>query len=808
MKVEFWSSSEYSGFMLGLLRELRASGLEAVQQSHIKEATYRKSNTRCARMLLRCRQYVVYPISLLGHLLWRRLTGRSADFVVISTNTFYAPLLATWLHPQVVHLVYDLFPEALIHSGKLRAHSPTVRLLRWITARTMQRAAINVFLGERLLQHAQAVHPYLRQTVVIPVGADQSLFPQLPVAAGGARGGETAGRAKPVQILYCGNIGNLHDTDTVFAYLQAESAATMPASGGVAWAFRCSGPKYKLLERFCSELPAATTKIELGCGLQQDAWVDAMAAADVALVTMVAGSETVVLPSKAYSAMMAGQALLVVAPAASDLVDLVKRADCGWWVEPGDVSGFSKAVAAIASDPSELRRKQQAAVDYARAHLSQRQLAATWKAALAGSLPRAMPTALRIWIFNPFDEVPGEGHSQRYSTLAQELAQAGHEVVWWSSDWSHRRKTRRALDPASQPESYQLRLVKTLHYSKNVSLRRLWSHSRFGSTLRREAVRAIRSGELAAPDIILASSPPLEGPVAALKIKQQFHCRVITDLMDLWPKTLLQAFPGWFKPLGVVVLWPYYRMLRRACQQSDALCAQSESFAALARSYTTQAQPYVCYLGALSAAHRTSADPATAPRTSGSSAPALRLLCLGAMGQGNDLATILAAVELLANDGHSVECVFVGDGEKRAQLQARQVPGVRFTGYLQGDALAAELCQADLGIIPFFPDSGVAIPYKAGDYLAYGLPMLSTLGGELAELMQRYQCGLTYTHSNPESLAAVIREYLNDPQRIRIESAGAKACFAAHFDHSKTYPEFAKWIVSQHTDHSTSMQGE
>jgi hypothetical protein len=74
--------------------------------------------------------------------------------------------------------------------------------------------------------------------------------------------------------------------------------------------------------------------------------------------------------------------------------------------------------------------------------------------------------------------------------------------------------------------------------------------------------------------------------------------------------------------------------------------------------------------------------------------------------------------------------------------------------------------------------------------------------------MQRYQCGLTYTHSNPESLAAVIREYLNAPQRIRIESAGAKACFAAHFDHSKTYPEFAKWIVSQHTDHSTSMQGE
>ena len=375
--------------MLGLLRELRASGVEAVQQSHIKEATYRKSNTRCGRMLLRCRQYVVYPISLLGHLLWRRLTGRSADFVVISTNTFYAPLLATWVHPQVVHLVYDLFPEALIHSGKLRAHSPTVRLVRWITARTMQRAAINVFLGERLLQHAQTVHSYLRRPVVIPVGADQSLFSQLPVAAGGAGGGESSGSAKPVQILYCGNIGNLHDTDTVFAYLQAESAATMPASGAVHWAFRCSGPKYNLLERFCSKLPAATANIEIGCGLKQDEWIEAMAAADVALVTMVAGSETVVLPSKASSAMMAGQALLVVAPEASDLVDLVKRADCGWWVEPGDVSGFSKAVAAIASDPEALLRKREAAFKYAHAQFGQERLAALWQAALLGDVAPA-----------------------------------------------------------------------------------------------------------------------------------------------------------------------------------------------------------------------------------------------------------------------------------------------------------------------------------------------------------------------------------------------------------------------------------
>ena len=69
------------------------------------------------------------------------------DICVVSTNTFFAPLVATYLHPRVIHLVYDLFPEALIHSGKWREGSLKVHLARAIVGRTMRRSAKNVFLG-------------------------------------------------------------------------------------------------------------------------------------------------------------------------------------------------------------------------------------------------------------------------------------------------------------------------------------------------------------------------------------------------------------------------------------------------------------------------------------------------------------------------------------------------------------------------------------------------------------------------------------------------------------------------------------
>lgn len=94
-----------------------------------------------------------------------------------------------------------------------------------------------------------------------------------------------------------------------------------------------------------------------------------MESADVALVTMSPGSETVVMPSKTYSAMMAGQAILAIAPENSDLVDLIKTVDCGWWLEPGDVAGIEAALKVIDSDPELLLYKRENAFNYAHTYL-------------------------------------------------------------------------------------------------------------------------------------------------------------------------------------------------------------------------------------------------------------------------------------------------------------------------------------------------------------------------------------------------------------------------------------------------------
>ena len=168
-----------------LVSELAKAGISAQQIFNISEASYRLAKSTPARLILRFRQYVVYPIQIIATLVTRRFKGgarckRDSDVCVVCTNTFYAPLIASYLHPNVVHLVYDLFPEAMIHSGKWTEGTLKVHIVRWITNQTIKRAKTNVFLGQRLKDHVESIHGPVKNATIIPIGADQAVFSKSP----------------------------------------------------------------------------------------------------------------------------------------------------------------------------------------------------------------------------------------------------------------------------------------------------------------------------------------------------------------------------------------------------------------------------------------------------------------------------------------------------------------------------------------------------------------------------------------------------------------------------------------------------
>ncbi len=386
--------------------------------------------------------------------------------------------------------------------------------------------------------------------------------------------------------------------------------------------------------------------------------------------------------------------------------------------------------------------------------------------------------------------------------------------------------------------------------------------------------------------------------MAALRLRKRYDCRVVTDVMDAWPETLLQALaaaklqsvevgtyrgsepgelphrsavppirdqegsleevdPGkhdtpsisqaLLKRIGRVLLFPYYRMLRKACRESDAICAQSQTFADFARAHGATGEIHVCYLGAdavgtSNVQRPTSNDemlstesedlregdcpqspvgldsrnqgveppPSHTPdplahhtqRTANNEQPRkLRLLYIGSMGRSYDLETVVTACCKQLKEGRELELHFAGEGEKLERLKAMTADwpegSVHFHGFLQEQALQDLLCLCDVGIISMFPESGVAVPYKVGDYLAAGLPVVNSLRGELQDLLESHDCGAFYQAGSVVSLESALGHYFD------LSTAGlcekrerAHALFKSRFDRGKTYPEFAKWLAN------------
>jgi glycosyltransferase involved in cell wall biosynthesis len=423
-----------------------------------------------------------------------------------------------------------------------------------------------------------------------------------------------------------------------------------------------------------------------------------------------------------------------------------------------------------------------------------------------------LPQPLSIWIVNPFDDIPGEGIPPlRYWSLARVLAGRGHDVIWWSANWSHRRKARRNVPLGiREEEGFAVRLVAVRPYEKNVSLARLNSHRDFGRTFERLATESVASGQLERPDLIIASLPPLEGPEAAARLAGRLDALFVVDVMDVWPETFARLVPGpqWLrKIIAPIFLGGMERRRNEIIAAADAISAASRNYLDSVTAEGTDKPTHVCPLGAYLQEYpeppRLSPLEADAARAAGTDeqAAAKPLVCVysGALEAGQDVETAIGAARQLSAAGIDAEIHIAGGGSLEDRLRAAaagQRGSCRLVvhGLLDRTEHARLLSTADVGLVLVKPESLVSIPYKACEYAAAGLAIVNSLPGELANLVDRYDAGATYAAGDAASLAEAITTLARDRSRLANCRTNARRLAEAEFDREKLYPQFARWL--------------
>ncbi len=348
-----------------------------------------------------------------------------------------------------------------------------------------------------------------------------------------------------------------------------------------------------------------------------------------------------------------------------------------------------------------------------------------------------------VWLVNPFWDLPQEGNRpQRYWLMARAFAAAGHRVVYWSSDFSHATKKRRVL--AGVPEgtfSYEaegirVALLPTKPYAKNICFARLLSHRALAKTF---AACAEREAER--PDLIVASLPPLGLCDAARQVAKKCGAKFVCDIQDAWPETFERIVPRF-------LLDGLRRIARRIYRGADAVTATGRAYLDLAAATGASAPMRVF-------GHVVAPRPMPVRETT----RALKLVYCGNMSLSYDLETVIRAVHEMPD----ATLDLAGNGPDRVRLErlAADCDRIRFHGYLGENNLASLLSSCTIGIVPMFPESCVTVPGKLADYAAAGLRVVECLGGECAEIVDRFGVGTHYKAGDVNGLKTACAACVN-----------------------------------------------
>lgn len=408
-------------------------------------------------------------------------------------------------------------------------------------------------------------------------------------------------------------------------------------------------------------------------------------------------------------------------------------------------------------------------------------------------------TAMNIWINNPFDNLEEEGaRPQRYSMLSAELARRGHAVVWWTSAFSHVHKARRTgTDGFPLAASYTnasgvlLRLLETRPYRNNVSISRVMSHRAYAETWFRTACSDVRDGTLARPDIILSSLPPLATHRAALRMREIFGCRLFVDIQDAWP----EAFEG-LLPLPAPLARLAYRIFfasaretaRRAFLTADRITGVGKNYLDLAVASGASAPRGEFRLGITDAVNEAT------PVTEGP----VRVAYAGNMGKSYDLATLIRAVMTIEKKQPGRLCLdLAGTGPEETILRklADSCPAIRFRGFLQKTELEDLLRSSEIGAVPMFDRSFVAVPNKIADYAASGLAVINSLTGETKDLIASADAGMWYAAGDVASLTETLAQMASDRARLLQMRRNALSLAKREFLASSIYPAMCDFLV-------------
>jgi glycosyltransferase involved in cell wall biosynthesis len=411
---------------------------------------------------------------------------------------------------------------------------------------------------------------------------------------------------------------------------------------------------------------------------------------------------------------------------------------------------------------------------------------------------------MNLWLLQTGEPLPlaPEVRKMRTGLLAEILLNRSHRLRWWASAFEHQRKfmqfdTDQELTIGNNM-IYQI--LKGCGYKKNISLTRYIDHRLIARKFR------ILSRRLESPDGIVASLPCHHLAYEAVQFAREKNIPIIVDVRDLWPDTFLEFFSGNAgKKIGKIILSQDFFRVRDLLARCDGISAMSKSvldWAIRKAGRPKTPRDRLFYMGY----KKTNGDSGKFPTCLKGRESQKLAVYIGTFGHSYELALILRTAKILQDKGNSDICfVLAGTGDQEEVLRrgASDLSNVVLTGWIDSNEIIGLLQRAWVGLIPCRSVSG-AIPNKVFEYLSEGLPLISSLEGEMAEAIEKFALGVNYRPGDLHGLLDAIGKLIDNPGRRKQIAENAVSYFHENGNADQIYSKFAEHVedVVEHHRHS------
>lgn len=403
---------------------------------------------------------------------------------------------------------------------------------------------------------------------------------------------------------------------------------------------------------------------------------------------------------------------------------------------------------------------------------------------------------MNVWLVHQGELLPIDGDVRpfRYNMLSQHLRNGGHEVIRWAPTFAHATKTQRTKTNQTivLGENFEIELLYTTGYRRHVGVKRLLAHVQFAGGFLKIAPKR------KPPDLILVSLPTPSLCAAVVYYANQRRIPVVIDVRDCWPDVLDKLVASHWSRIPLRVLSSPMRMLNSySFPRASAVFGVSKSFLnwGLAQANRGRTRFDACFMIGYQPVEVNSEEHSAAAHkwNERGVSESDRVVCFfGSFSRQYDFETILRVADMLPE----WRFVLCGDGERFDEVaqRAEGLENVFLPGWV-GNAEIEVLAEwSSAGLAPYARESGVSIGNKPFEYMAAGLPIISSHSGELAEILAKEGCGWTYGPSDVEALRTILSRLTTQPQLQEHVSRRATKAFNTQYSADVIYPSMTEQL--------------